>query len=110
MNKREFIALLGGAAAWPLAARAQQAALPVVGYSVLLHPGQAPHLLAAFRPGIAEVGSAGAENQSTEAMESSRVTNRARRTPCPPHPTHRRRQVRPGSGVQVRWDTGCRGC
>jgi hypothetical protein len=39
-----------------------------------------------------------------------RVTNGARRTPCPPHPTHRRRQVRPGSGVQVRWGTGCRGC
>jgi putative ABC transport system substrate-binding protein len=52
IGRRELLAALGGAAvAWPLAARAQQAAMPVIGYSALLHPGQAPHLLAAFRPG-----------------------------------------------------------
>jgi putative ABC transport system substrate-binding protein len=54
MRRREFMAGLGGAAAWPIAARAQQAAMPVVGFLELFGP--APPLLEAFRAGLAEQG------------------------------------------------------
>jgi len=59
IRRREFMTLFGSAAAaWPLAARAQQASLPVVGYLTLGSPSQAQSalLLRAFRQGLSEMG------------------------------------------------------
>jgi putative tryptophan/tyrosine transport system substrate-binding protein len=66
MKRREFITLVGGATAWPLAARAQQAKLPVIGFLSGRSAGESRYLVAAFNNGLREEGFADGHNVSVE--------------------------------------------
>ena len=82
IGRRELIVMLGGAAAvaWPLAARAQQAAMPVIGFMHTFSPESIPHSwVAAFREGLKETGYVEGQNVRVDWMLC-----RWLRPPCPP--------------------------
>jgi putative ABC transport system substrate-binding protein len=66
MRRREFVLALGGAAAWPLAARAQQPAIPVIGYLGITSPESDAARLTGLRRGLSETGYVEGRNLTIE--------------------------------------------
>src|SRR5258708_21978597 len=79
IERRKFLATLGGVAvSWPLAARAQQPAMPVVGFLNGLSAGERPHLVESFRRGLSEAGYVAGQNVAVEYRYAENQPDRLR--------------------------------
>jgi hypothetical protein len=77
VKRREFITSLGGGAAWPLAAQAQQMPMPLVGFLNGISAGERPHLVESFRRG--EVGYVAGQNVAVEYRHAENQPDRCGR-------------------------------
>jgi putative ABC transport system substrate-binding protein len=66
MRRREFLGVLGGAATWPMVARAQQSAMPVIGFISLRSANDTVGTLAALREGLSKMGFVEGQNLAIE--------------------------------------------
>jgi putative ABC transport system substrate-binding protein len=80
MQRREFMALLGGAATWPLAAHAQNPVVPKIGFLHVASAKPFPHIVAGFRQGLKETGFIEAENVAIEFRWAEGQTGSPTRT------------------------------
>ena len=81
LRRREFIAALGGAAGWPLAVRAQQRAMPTIGW-LSTQPGvPRREVIDAFRRGLAEIGFLEGRDVTIEYHTAEGISNSCRRLP-----------------------------
>jgi putative tryptophan/tyrosine transport system substrate-binding protein len=70
VRRRDVFPLISGVAIWPLAARAQQLGVPVIGYLTATSLGERPNLVAAFRRGLDEAGFVEGRNVAMEFREA----------------------------------------
>jgi len=82
MRRREFITLISGAAAWPFAARAQQPAMPVIGFLHPSSPSAETYRLRAFRQGLKDAGFIDGENATIEFRWADDQIDRLRPNWC----------------------------
>ena len=76
MKRRELMMVVAGAAAWPLRARAQQPAMPVIGFLSSLIASESEHLLVGFRRGLVETGFTEGQNVAIEYRWADGVYDR----------------------------------
>jgi putative ABC transport system substrate-binding protein len=79
MKRRQFIVALGSAVAWPAVARAQQVAVPAIGYLTGRSPDIESRILAAFRQGLKETGYVEGQNIAIEYRFASGKVEQLRR-------------------------------